>query len=791
MVETTSPRRDSDFLVDIIENPLEQVLDPNRWQMRIHPALQESFERLLMVDPTMATRFFEIGATLEADFPQYTAQSSKQDGGEPQAWPDELVLGVILYATQLAILPWIDDKSQCLVNMPEIVYQAHLAEIQARTFSEPSGDPDVMDVVANLITEYHALHTSHLFDPFYFDRLDGTREELAQIMLGLRRLRGDEAYWHEIRIPDNYQDYLAWAAKSSPQAEPKPEVAYAYSGGDIARLARRWGPVVGVVGAVAFLVACGGDSESAIVVETPVQESGGLIGDVTVEVVPTVTVEDLAAATVPTEASPTLPATAEPEANATPTAETVNIGGGYTLEDLTAEQITSANEWLALLFEAGVISSTGEWNLVPHESGIFCIEGPAIDVADQPGEGQISDTLIVQDSELAVGYRIDRANEFVLAGISDAQALTISADGMTLALNGAGEIVGMRLSYRQAGTGITTAELVPYFEAVAFEHDGESWLAYDSEGNVLASFDAGNGVWVEAAEVLSPQEQWEVDMREVLDASGMEVSCSYVGTKQQNIPEDVPHPEKICYMYGNSRGDMQVLSPENEKLGTARLLATHINHVLGRIDGQDLPEGWEDTMARYRNADGTVKSVDEIVEQAIADGFSLNLPRIEKDANGNYVVGILEGASFLNTHFEIGYDYVDGSRADNPELDDRGIFSAAYSSGGFYLDGRGRLVLVMENYISPNDSLISSRTAYSSITNYSIRAGEVVASAGIGDYGVSYMIEWIGGNSEPWKEVLADFHKSNLFDTVRADEWVALQAVSGGEVVPTPAGSSQ
>ena len=112
MVETTSPRRDSDFLVDIIENPLEQVLDPNRWQMRIHPALQESFERLLMVDPTMATRFFEIGATLEADFPQYTAQSSKQDGGEPQAWPDELVLGVILYATQLAILPWIDDKSQ-------------------------------------------------------------------------------------------------------------------------------------------------------------------------------------------------------------------------------------------------------------------------------------------------------------------------------------------------------------------------------------------------------------------------------------------------------------------------------------------------------------------------------------------------------------------------------------------------------------------------------------------------------------------------------------------------------
>ena len=457
-----------------------------------------------MVDPTMATRFFEIGATLEADFPQYTAQSSKQDGGEPQAWPDELVLGVILYATQLAILPWIDDKSQCLVNMPEIVYQAHLAEIQARTFSEPSGDPDVMDVVANLITEYHALHTSHLFDPFYFDRLDGTREELAQIMLGLRRLRGDEAYWHEIRIPDNYQDYLAWAAKSSPQAEPKPEVAYAYSGGDIARLARRWGPVVGVVGAVAFLVACGGDSESAMVVETPVQESGGLIGDVTVEVVPTVTVEDLATATAPAEASPTLPATAEPEANATPTAETVNIGGGYTLEDLTAEQITSANEWLALLFEAGVISSTGEWNLVPHESGIFCIEGPAIDVADQPGEGQISDTLIVQDSELAVGYRIDRANEFVLAGISDAQALTISADGMTLALNGAGEIVGMRLSYRQAGTGITTAELVPYFEAVAFEHDGESWLAYDSEGNVLASFNAGNGVWVEeVAEVVA------------------------------------------------------------------------------------------------------------------------------------------------------------------------------------------------------------------------------------------------------------------------------------------------
>ena len=457
-----------------------------------------------MVDPTMATRFFEIGATLEADFPQYTAQSSKQDGGEPQAWPDELVLGVILYATQLAILPWIDDKSQCLVNMPEIVYQAHLAEIQARTFSEPSGDPDVMDVVANLITEYHALHTSHLFDPFYFDRLDGTREELAQIMLGLRRLRGDEAYWHEIRIPDNYQDYLAWAAKSSPQAEPKPEVAYAYSGGDIARLARRWGPVVGVVGAVAFLVACGGDSESAMVVETPVQESGGLIGDVTVEVVPTVTVEDLATATAPAEASPTLPATAEPEANATPTAETVNIGGGYTLEDLTAEQITSANEWLALLFEAGVISSTGEWNLVPHESGIFCIEGPAIDVADQPGEGQISDTLIVQDSELAAGYRIDRANEFVLAGISDAQALTISADGMTLALNGAGEIVGMRLSYRQAGTGITTAELVPYFEAVAFEHDGESWLAYDSEGNVLASFNAGNGVWVEeVAEVVA------------------------------------------------------------------------------------------------------------------------------------------------------------------------------------------------------------------------------------------------------------------------------------------------
>lgn len=75
-----------------------------------------------------------------------------------------------------------------------------------------------------------------------------------------------------------------------------------------------------------------GDSESAIVVETPVQESGGLIGDVTVEVVPTVTVEDLAAATVPTEASPTLPATAGFEANATPTAETVNIGVGIHLK---------------------------------------------------------------------------------------------------------------------------------------------------------------------------------------------------------------------------------------------------------------------------------------------------------------------------------------------------------------------------------------------------------------------------------------------------------------------------
>ena len=767
MVETTSPRRDSDFLVDIIENPLEQVLDPNRWQMRIHPALQESFERLLMVDPTMATRFFEIGATLEADFPQYTAQSSKQDGGEPQAWPDELVLGVILYATQLAILPWIDDKSQCLVNMPEIVYQAHLAEIQARTFSEPSGDPDVMDVVANLITEYHALHTSHLFDPFYFDRLDGTREELAQIMLGLRRLRGDEAYWHEIRIPDNYQDYLAWAAKSSPQAEPKPEVAYAYSGGDIARLARRWGPVVGVVGAVAFLVACGGDSESAIVVETPVQESGGLIGDVTVEVVPTVTVEDLAAATVPTEASPTLPATAEPEANATPTAETVNIGGGYTLEDLTAEQITSANEWLALLFEAGVISSTGEWNLVPHESGIFCIEGPAIDVADQPGEGQISDTLIVQDSELAVGYRIDRANEFVLAGISDAQALTISADGMTLALNGAGEIVGMRLSYRQAGTGITTAELVPYFEAVAFEHDGESWLAYDSEGNVLASFDAGTNAWVEeAAEVLSPQEQWEVDMREVLDASGMEVSCSYVGTKQQNIPEDAPHPEEICYMYGNQRGDMQVLSPENEKLGTARLLATHINHVLGRIDGQDLPEGWEDTMARYRNADGTVKSVDEIVEQAIADGFSLNLPRIERDANGNFVVGILEGASFLNTQFEVGYDHKFSTvNGEQPRMDLEGVYSAAFSRGGYYLRD-GSLVVVAEYYVSPR--VAGSMVYNAAITDYAIRVGELLSTGQYVTYQMSSLPGWVSVGG-PWEEVLREFKDSDLFATTQEE----------------------
>ena len=767
MVETTSPRRDSDFLVDITENPLEQVLDPNRWQMRIHPALQESFERLLMVDPTMATRFFEIGATLEADFPQYTAQSSKQDGGEPQAWPDELVLGVILYATQLAILPWIDDKSQCLVNMPEIVYQAHLAEIQARTFSEPSGDPDVMDVVANLITEYHALHTSHLFDPFYFDRLDGTREELAQIMLGLRRLRGDEAYWHEIRIPDNYQDYLAWAAKSSPQAEPKPEVAYAYSGGDIARLARRWGPVVGVVGAVAFLVACGGDSESAIVVETPVQESGGLIGDVTVEVVPTVTVEDLATATAPAEASPTLPATAEPEANATPTAETVNIGGGYTLEDLTAEQITSANEWLALLFEAGVISSTGEWNLVPHESGIFCIEGPAIDVADQPGEGQISDTLIVQDSELAVGYRIDRANEFVLAGISDAQALTISADGMTLALNGAGEIVGMRLSYRQAGTGITTAELVPYFEAVAFEHDGESWLAYDSEGNVLASFDAGTNAWVEeAAEVLSPQEQWEVDMREVLDASGMEVSCSYVGTKQQNIPEDAPHPEEICYMYGNQRGDMQVLSPENEKLGTARLLATHINHVLGRIDGQDLPEGWEDTMARYRNADGTVKSVDEIVEQAIADGFSLNLPRIERDANGNFVVGILEGASFLNTQFEVGYDHKFSTvNGEQPRMDLEGVYSAAFSRGGYYLRD-GSLVVVAEYYVSPR--VAGSMVYNAAITDYAIRVGELLSTGQYVTYQMSSLPGWVSVGG-PWEEVLREFKDSDLFATTQEE----------------------